>query len=163
MGIFSRRKNDNPYSGLRQQVFDIKQTQEIAEAMEGHPVFAAIVDMDMEDVIVSLACVADGTTSLYFSDGGGQLGLGQADENIRMATVAFLRSAEQVLEKMEKTEEYPLPRDGRHIVYLKTSDGVYKQEFNMKTVDEESRELQFLNLLYQNVLEKIGEYNCCAE
>ena len=158
MEEFNRQNNENPYSGLRQQVFAVKQTQEMANILDGHTTFAAVVDMDMGNAIATLACIADGTTSLYFSNGGGQLGLGQADENIYTAAISFLRSADQVLEKMEKAEEYPLPQNGKHIVYLKTPDGVYKQELNMKTVDEESREIRFLNFLYQNVLAKIGEY-----
>ena len=166
MGFFNRPKKDkrdNPYIGLRQQVFTLKKTQEMETSLEGHPIFAAVVDMDMGSAIVSLICVADGTTSLYFSNGGGQMGLGHADEKIRTASIAFLRSADQVLEIMDKTEEYPLPQNGKHLVYLLTSDGLYKKELDMKTVDEESKEIRFLNFLYQNVLSKIGEYTQSAK
>jgi len=86
------------------------------------------------------------------------MGLGQADEEIRTAAIAFLRSAEQVLGVMEKTDTYPLPQNGKHIVYLKTTDGTYMQTLDMETINGESRELQFLNFLYQNVLAKIGAH-----
>ena len=153
------KTDENPYEGLRQQVLGIKQSQELQEASGEHQVFAAIVDMDMDKAIVSLACIADGTTSLYFSNGGGQLGLGHADEEIRKASLAFLNSAEQVLDIMDEVYEYPLPQNGKHFVYLITSDGVYRQELDMGTIDCESKEKRFLNFLYQNVLSKIGEYS----
>ena len=162
MGQFDNEKGkteENLYEGLRQQVLCIKQSQELQEASGAHPIFAAIVDMDMDKTIVSLACIADGTTSLYFSNGGGQLGLGHADEEIRKASLTFLNSAEQVLDIMDKVDEYPLPQNGKHFVYLITSDGVYRQELDMETIDGESKENRFLNFLYQNVLLKIGEYS----
>ena len=150
----------NPYFGLRRQVFDM------AGEMEGmsdmHPINAAVVDMDMGSAVVSLVCVADGTVSLYFSNGGGQLGLGQADENIRKAAIAFLSSADQVLgitDIMDAMEDFPLPRDGKHFVHLISPNCVYRKELDMKSINEEPRESQFLNFLYQNVLAKIGEHN----
>lgn len=146
-----------PYAGLRQQILDLKPSPELKAAMQDHPVYAGIVDMDMGNSIVTLACVADGTTSLYFSTGGGQLGLGQAHEAVRTATTAFLASSEQVLDKMTPTKTFPLPTRKKHIVYLITEDTIYSQELNMNDVNTYPRELQFLNFLYQNVLMRIGE------
>ena len=162
MGQFDNEKEkteENPYEGLRQQVFCIKKSQELQDASGTHSIFASIVDMDMDNATVSLACIDDGTTSLYFSNGGGQLGLGHADEEIRKASLAFLNSAGQVLDIMDKVDEYPLPQNGKHFVYLITSDGVYRQELDMETIDSESKEKRFLNFLYQNVILKIGEYS----
>ena len=162
MGLFNRKKGksqENQYDGLRKQILQLEPSLELQGKSQEHPVYAAVVDMDMGKAIVTLACVADGTTSLYFSNGGGQLGLGQADEEIRRASVAFLRSAEQVLNIMEKVDEYPFPQNKKHIVYLVTAEGVYKQELDMSKINDEVREKQFLNFLYQNVLTKIGAYS----
>lgn len=116
-----------------------------------------IVDMDMGNAVVTLACVADGTTSLYISTGGGQLGLGQAHEAVRAAATAFLFSSEQVFDKLTPTKVYPLPTRKKHIVYLITEENIYTQELDMTQVNTYPRELQFLNFLYQNVITKIGE------
>ena len=61
---------------LRQQVLEMKPSAELFGDENSHLVYASIVDMHMGDSVVSLACVADGTTSLYFSTGGGQIGSG---------------------------------------------------------------------------------------
>ena len=158
MNDVNETDDNNPYNGLRALALNAEQTQEMTDALEGSPVFAAVVDMDVDWAVATLACFADGTVSLYYSSGGGQMGLGQADEEIRTAAIAFLRSAEQVLGVMEKTDTYPLPQNGKHIVYLKTTDGTYMQTLDMETINGESRELQFLNFLYQNVLAKIGAH-----
>lgn len=152
-----KAEGNGPYWCLRQQVLELKPLAELLSGdKNSHPVYASVVDMDMGDTVVSLACAADGTTSLYFSTGGGQIGLGQKYEAVRMATIAFLQSSEQVLDKLTTSKEYPLPTDKKHIVYLVTERAVYKQEFEMDKVETYSRELKFLNFLYQNVLKEIG-------
>ena len=84
MDIFGRKKkneSDNPYLGLRQQVLDLKPETIMHETDEEHPVYAALVDIGAKGGIVSLACVIDGTASLYYSNGGGMIGLGHADDD----------------------------------------------------------------------------------
>ena len=144
---------ENPYYGLRRQVLDIKQPP--FTLTNNHSVVAAIVDMDMDEAVASLACVADGTVSLYFSTGGGQLGLGSADEGIRTAALAFLNGSAQFLDQMEMVQDYPLPQNNKHFVYIVAKDGVYRRELDMETIDTASKEMRLLNDLYQNVLDKI--------
>jgi len=153
------KKIDNPYFDLRGQILDMEPTSLMREMMGSHPIHAAVVDMAMGDVVVTLTCVADGTTSLYFSGGGMQIGLGHASEDVKNATLTFLHSADQVLDLMTVVEEYVLPEDEKHIVYLAANDCVYAQEFDLSVLSQMPNELQFLNYLYQSVLTKIGEYN----
>ena len=159
LGIFSKKEkdNDNPYEGLRQQVLDSKPDENVKMLMDGKPIYAAIVDMDMDKAVATLACFIDGTTSLYFSNGGGQLGLGQAHEEVRNATVAFLRSSEQILDKMEIATDFSLPANNNHIVYLVSENSIYKYEIDLDMLESASREINFLFFLYQNVLNKIRE------
>ena len=158
MSLLSKETDaDNPYEGLRRQVLDSKPDEQVKTLMDGKPIYAAIVDMDLGKAIATLACFLDGTTSLYFSNGGGELGLGQAREEVRNATVAFLRSSEQVLDKMEVTTDFPLPTEGKHAVYLISECAIYKYEIDLQVLESESKEIQFLFFLYQNVLNKIRE------
>jgi hypothetical protein len=159
VGLFSKNDTgvDNPYEGLRQQVLDSKPDENLKLLMEGRPIYAAIVDMDMGKAIATLACFIDGTTSLYFSNGGGELGLGQAHEEVRNATVAFLRSSEQILDNIEVANDFALPVEGKHSVYLISENIIYKYEIDLKTIESESKEINFLFFLYNNVLNKIRE------
>ena len=159
MSLFSKKEKDdgNHYEGLRQQVLDSKPDENVKLLMNGKPIFAAIVDMAMEKAVATLACFIDGTTSLYFSNGGGQLGLGQAHEEVRNATFAFLQSSEQILDKMEIATDFSLPVNGNHIVYLVSENNIYKYEIDLDVIESASREIKFLFFLYQNVLDKIRE------
>lgn len=59
-------------------------------------VWAALMEMRMGGVIVSLAAVREGTTSLYFSNGGGIIG-GGGHESVRSANRELLVFVESEL------------------------------------------------------------------
>lgn len=158
MMLFGKRnKISNEYIDLRQQLLNSKPTIEVRNNMNGHPVYAAIVDMEIGNDIVSLACFVDGTTSLYYSKGGGQLGLGQAYNTVRTATIAFLHSSEQILDKLSISKTFPLPTKNKNIVYLVTENAIYSQVFDMSKLNSYPNDLKFLDFLYQNVIRAIRE------
>lgn len=149
-------EESNNYFELRQQILNCKLTPELTKTADKYPVYAAVVDMDLEQAVVSLACVADGTVSLYVSNGTSQLGLGHAHKSVRNAAAAFLCSSGNLLNSLEVAYEYPLPADRMHTVYLVTRHGIYKQDLDMRDVANYPMELKFLNFLYQNLLAEIG-------
>ena len=162
MKLFRKQqKNDEMYTDLRQQVFKLKPNSDMLEAMNNLRVYAAVVDMDMKKAIASLISVADGTTSLYLSTGGGQIGYGNADEDVRNATITFLRNSEQFIDKMEMVSVFPLPKhnSNEHIVYLVTEKGVFRQKLNINNINHLPNELRFFFTLYQNVLTKMREFD----
>jgi len=67
---------------LRQLVLDLGSDQ------VDEPIRAALFELGMERGIATLACIADGTTSMYMSSGGGKLGLG-GFEQVRAAADAY--------------------------------------------------------------------------
>jgi hypothetical protein len=89
----------------------------------------------MEDVhpgaVVTLVGMVDGTTSLYFSNGGGILGSG-GHAPAAAATRGWLESAEQFKNTMTPTEEFPFPAADRVRFYLVTSGGVRTAEAGEK-------------------------------
>jgi len=60
-------------------------------------VWATLMEMRMSGVTVSLAAVCDGTTSLYFSNGGGIIG-GGGHESVRAANRKLLMFIETGLD-----------------------------------------------------------------
>jgi len=75
------------------------------------------------EAVATLVAFADGTTSLYFSSGGGTIGAGE-HATVRMASEEFLRIAGDHVDKFTPTKEYPLPQQGRVRFYVHTRDGV---------------------------------------
>ena len=77
--------------------------------------------------VASLVAFVDGTTSLYFSSGGGMLGAG-THESVRKASTMFLRFANEHVAKFAPASDYPLPEKGRVRFYVHTFDGVLTAE-----------------------------------
>ena len=168
MSVFDKFKNKktekiNPYHGLREQALSIKPADIGVTLDSNEQVYAAVVDMPFPDGrIATLACIYDGTVSLYYSTGGGLLGMGQKYEEVRSAGYSFLINAGQTLKYLKKTDSFGLPLDSNAFVYLLAGDGVYKTEFNMSNVGTEEKHNQFLNYFIQNTLNKVRENNTNA-
>jgi hypothetical protein len=74
-------------------------------------VWAAMMEMRLEHGYVTVASLADGTTSLYMSSGGGILGGGE-HQAVQVATFSFLGAVEAGLDKLSPVAEPPLPAPG---------------------------------------------------
>jgi hypothetical protein len=71
----------------------------------------------------TLFTLADGTTSLYLSSGGGVIG-GQGHETVRQANAAFLDAANRVRGELRLTTEFPVPAVGQMIFCALTDAGI---------------------------------------
>jgi hypothetical protein len=70
---------------------------------------------------------AEGTTSLYFSTGGGVIGAGEHD-TVCAAAQAFLETADAHVEKFSATTDHALPARGRVRFYVHTFNGLLTAE-----------------------------------
>ena len=126
MGLFRRRRADategasqatNPYVGLRDRFLALTEDPD-AEHLRG-----AAFEMGTGGACATVICVADGTTSLYLSTGGGQIGLGE-HEPVRRANAAFRDAVTQHLDRMRPVADVPLvAQDEVHVVAV-TGDGL---------------------------------------
>lgn len=88
------------------------------------PVWVALMELGSPDGVVSLAAVADGTTSLTFSSGGAILGAGD-DEQVRLAGEVFLSAVEENLDRLEPAgSSPPLPGEGQARFHAVTARGL---------------------------------------
>jgi hypothetical protein len=70
-----------------------------------HPVFAIVMETGFPEGSFTLSSIADGTTSLYFSSGGGIIGGGE-HENVRKASTYLLSGAQHFYEKAKKVTTF---------------------------------------------------------
>ncbi len=149
---------DETYRGLRERAVNITPSDINISLNDEHKnqVYAAIVDMPIGEKIVTLVCFFDGTTSLYFSNGGGILGGGRKHEIIQKAAGDFLFSSGQAIPFMQKASDYPLPTSKNSMVYLKCGEGTYTTQFNMAESQNEKYKA-FLNFLIQRVINAFRE------
>jgi hypothetical protein len=111
------RQTENPYVGLRDRFLALSADPQ-AEFLRG-----AAFEMGTGGACATVVCVADGTTSLYLSTGGGQIGLGQ-HEPIRQANAAFRAAVTAHLEQLAPVATVPLvAQDEVHVVAV-TADGL---------------------------------------
>jgi hypothetical protein len=80
MRIFGRkrgtdRQQADVYEGLRQQALHLTPDQ-FGASFARAPILALLMETGYPEAVATLVGVADGTTSLYFSNGGGFIGAG---------------------------------------------------------------------------------------
>jgi hypothetical protein len=128
MPLFGRKRDSEQpppaevYMGLRQQVLGLTPDQlgdEFAEA----PILALLMETGYPEAVATLVAVVDGTSSLYFSNGGGLIGAGE-HEAVAEANRRWLETAREFLPQLPAIMDTPLPADGRTQLVAVTPDGL---------------------------------------
>jgi hypothetical protein len=116
------------YAVLRDAVFSMKRDAPgVVAAANPDGVWGVMMETGYPGVVATLVAVADGSVSMYFSNGGGIIGLG-AQPGPQRASRALLEFAPQFRNAFEATTKYPLPREGHVRFYLLTHDAALTAE-----------------------------------
>ncbi len=108
---------------LREQALRVTASDLDLMPTAAHPhVWGAIMELGYATGIATLMSLAEGTTSLYFSNGGGVIGAGE-NAAVREAAESFLDVVEDHLADFPAVEATPTPRIGRVRFYVRTFDG----------------------------------------
>ena len=110
-------------AGLREKALAVAPAAlDAAPTRELPHVFGLLMETGFPEGMVSLVVFADGTVSLYFSNGGGVIGAGE-HAPVRAAAAALLASAEAHLHCFAPAAATPPPAEGRVCIYLRCFDG----------------------------------------
>lgn len=99
----------------------------LAAAAKRPHVWGVLMETGYAEAVATLVTFADGTVSLYFSNGGGVIGAGE-HANVQVAADAFLSAAEAHLSSFAPTEKTELPEVGRVRFYVRTFTGTLSAE-----------------------------------
>lgn len=110
------------YIGLRDKVLALSPGQ----IDHSGPVLAVLMETGYPTAAVTLVAVADGTVSLYFSNGGGIIGAGEYPQ-VREVGLDMVSEAANYLPKLIQTDSYPLPQQSYTRFYVVTTSGIYTQ------------------------------------
>jgi hypothetical protein len=114
-------KIDETYIGLREKVFNIT-PDDIGLKKEGSgQVWGFVMETGYTKGMCTLIALADGTTSVYFSTGGGYIGLGQREQLQRISQV-LLNTCEHYINLCTHSSSNPLPEQGKTCIYILTWD-----------------------------------------
>jgi hypothetical protein len=128
---FRKRKKANAAEtsrALRDQALSIRASQ-VGLQPNGSRVWGILMETGYPEAVATLVAFADGTTSLYFSSGGGTIGAGE-HLAVRTAAESLLRAADEHLSAFSPATEYPLPAVGRVRFYVHTFDGILTADRN---------------------------------
>jgi hypothetical protein len=107
------------YRDLRSQALGLD-----AQTLEPrNGIFALLMETGYEDAVVTVVATADGSTSMYFSNGGGTIGAGEY-EQVRKVVFETLSETRKFVDELDLTESYPLPTPGQTRFYAVTDGGV---------------------------------------
>jgi hypothetical protein len=110
------------YDDLRRQVLGLTPA-ELGEASADAPVLALLMETGYEKAVATLVAVVDGTTSLYFSNGGGIIGAG-THAAVAEASRRWLGLGATYLHSLAEITEPPLPEIGVTQFVAVTPDGL---------------------------------------
>lgn len=147
---------------LRSQVFALN-PDEIGISPENfaHPVWGMVTETGFADGYFTLITLADGSTSLYFSTGGGMIGAGEF-AGVRRAVGHYLTGAQYFFDRAEPVEQYPRPAPGKVTFYFLAFDGVYAYTASERKLGIGDDDLSNLFYAAHGVIDeirKVGEAN----
>jgi hypothetical protein len=127
MTIFRRKRGtDQPpadvYEGLRRQVLQLTPDQ-LGAAVADAPIVALLMETGYPEAVATLVGVADGTTSLYFSNGGGFIGAG-THPTVAEASRRWLEAGRTFLPELSEVADPPLPDIGMTQFVAVTAEGL---------------------------------------
>jgi len=119
-----------------------------------HPVYAVVMETGFPEGSFTLSALADGSTSLYYNNGGGIIGGGEHD-NVREATGYFLSGAQHFYKEGQKVTSFPRPKAGNVIFYFISFDGVYSYVAVEDDLGNERDKLSNLFFAAHNVITEL--------
>ena len=113
---------------LREQALMVEAGQVgLAPTPQRPHVWGLLMETGYPQAVVTLVALADGTASLYFSNGGGIIGAGQHD-SVRTAAETLLDAAEAHHAGFAPAAATPPPGVGRVRFYVRTFGGTLTAE-----------------------------------
>lgn len=123
----NKYKTAKIYDDLRQMVLTVKPEKLGLTPSSTNRVYGLLMETGYKDAVITLVSLADGTVSLYFSNGGGFIGVGQ-HKGPRQTSDALLAASPDFLSQASLVQSFPLPSTGNTCFYFLTFDGIYSIE-----------------------------------
>ena len=127
MALFGRKRGrEGPaevYEGLRAQALRLTPDQLGDAVSDERPVLALLMETGYPEAVATLLAVADGTTSLYFSNGGGIIGAGE-HPSVAEGSRRWLDAAAEFLPALAPTTDPPPPEVGATQFVAVTREGL---------------------------------------
>ena len=143
------------YLQLRNRILSLNPTEVgLAPSIAAPHVWGVLMETGYPVGYASLISLADGTTSLYYSTGGGMLGSGEYTP-VAEASKALIAQAENHFQYVSLVNEFPLPDVGQVRFIILTYACMYAGEAPEKTLAAGKHQLSPLYIKAQAALEQL--------
>jgi len=143
------------YLQLRSRTLSLNPTEVGLSPSTAAPhVWAVLMETGYTVGSATLICLADGTTSLYYSTGGGMLGSAEYTP-VAEASKALVVQAQNHLQDMSSAHEFPLPEASQVRFTFLTYSGIVTAEVSKKTLASGSHPLSSLFTLAYETLTQL--------
>jgi hypothetical protein len=116
------------YTSMRNQILTLVPAEVgLGPSPQFPHVWGVLTEIGLDRGSATLVSLADGTTSLYLSSGGGFIGYGELAA-VAAASQALVLEAERYCGTMVPATVFPLPAAGRIRFYVLTFDGALTAE-----------------------------------
>jgi len=110
-GVMAGREIADVYTKLREQALGFGSSEiKAPPVIPGGRALGVVMDMGYDTAVVSVLGLADGTSSIYVSNGGGTIGMGDHDR-VAAASKRWVGVAETA-SGLTETDDDPLPAEG---------------------------------------------------
>jgi hypothetical protein len=148
------------YLQLREKLLHLNPSELGLAPSPGSPdVWGVVLELGYEVGSATLVALADGTTSLHYSTGGGLLGRGDYAP-VAKASKALVAFAQKYRYQMKTSQEFPLPIAGQVRFVLLAYSGTYAAEALEKSLSTGDNPLASL---YQHAQETLRQMRMLAE
>ena len=112
------------YDGLREQVLSLQPEHLGLKDTDEIQVLALLMETGYDEAVATLVATSDGTASIYFSNGGGMLGVGGREDG-KIEALKLIDETTKYIQSMTKTAQFPLPAESHTKYYAVTNKGVF--------------------------------------
>ena len=143
------------YLQLRSRILSLDPTKlGLSPSIPAPHVWGVVMETGYTVGTATMVSLVDGTTSLYYSTGGGMLGSGEYTP-VAEASKAFVALAENLLQYLSSSDEFPLPQVGQVRFVLMTYTGMLTAPEIEKTLASGNHPLSHLYRLGHETLTQL--------
>jgi len=146
----------NAYMGLRSLVLDATRDNfGLSPGASATQPFAVVIDWGDAQGATTIVAIADGSASVYRSNGAASIGGGRSHQSIRNAALKTVELAAATQPAMHATKQYPLAARGQVDFYVVTDAGVFTASASQVDLESNRSPLSPLAASSKNI---ISEY-----
>lgn len=143
------------YMGLRGAVLSLDPSSVgIHPTPDMANVWGLVMDWSLDRGVATIISLADGTTSMYLSTGGGSIGAG-AHQAAAAASIKALHIAESMIDDFLPAQNAPVPAPARTALTLLTFSGLRRIEEDNTAFEKGTTRLSVVANAMQDVIHEI--------